>query len=545
MRGKLRYFLFLVSIALPSPLLATPGNTVSKGLHPIDWCIVAAYAIGMVAIGVIYARKESDDLDYFIGGGRMNPILVGISLFATLFSTISYLSQPGEVIKNGPFILFIFCSIPFAYLAVGYWLIPAYMKQRVVSAYQLLEANLGPSVRRLGAGLFVTLRLVWMSVLIYMASSAIVVIAGLEPDKIQWVIACAGTIAVVYTTLGGLKAVVISDVAQSLILFLGAVATIGIVTWRVGGFSWFPTTWDPRWDMQPIFSFDPHVRVTVIGVIVMNFFWQICTAGGDQTAIQRYMSTTDIRAARRAFLINSVLGVVVALLVATVGFALLGYYTFFPEELPPGESIDTYADQLFPTFIGMELPVGMAGFVVSALFAAAMSSVDSGINSITAVTQRDFMQGIYNRLSEEGKLRLARWLALGIGLCVVLIATQIGNVPGNLLEIAKKTTNLFAAPIFGLFFLALFCRRVNTTGAWVGTSWGFSISLVIAYWDVLTGLRPISFMYIIPPALLAQVGIALLLSRFPLPARKSNRALLTAALALPPIILIIWRALTI
>ncbi len=515
--------------------LSSAAVTTRSGLHVVDWCFVAVYAFGMMGIGAWYARREKDDSDYFIGDGRMNTTLVGISLFATLFSTISYLSQPGEIIKHGPFILFIFLSIPIAYYVVTRMLIPVYMRHRVVSAYQLLDSSLGPGIRRLGAALFILLRLVWMSVLIFMASSAIAVIIGLPSDQVYWVIAGTGLVAVFYTTLGGLRAVVISDVVQTFILLLGALCTLWIVSWRLGGLSWIPTSWNPHWDVQPIFSFDPHVRVTVIGVIVMNFFWQICTAGGDQLAIQRYMATRDADAARRAFLINSILGVGISLLVATIGFALVGYYTRFPELLPRGESIDSYADQLFPNFIGTQLPIGLSGLVVSALFAAAMSSVDSGINSITAVVLHDFLRGFQKRLPEKKRVLLARWLALGIGLCVVLVASLVGGIPGSFLELTKKTTNLFAGPIFGLFFLAVIYRKSNPLGAWVGTVWGFLTSLTIAYWDSLTGLRPLSFMYIIPPALVVQIGTAIILAKFSLPDSVRTKAVIALILCLMPL----------
>lgn len=512
-------------------------------LHPIDWSFIIFYAVGMILIGVYYSRKKDDEDDYFIGGGKLNSSLVGISIFATLFSTISYLSQPGEVIKNGPFYLSIFLSIPFAYLFIGYVIIPIYMKQRVVSAYQILEPSLGSSIRKLGAALFISLRLVWMAVLIYMASSAITVIIGIPSEKIPWVIAGTGAVAITYTTLGGLRAVVISDVAQSAILLFGALFTIGVITFRMNGFSWFPTTWEDHWDPQPLFSFDPHVRVTVIGVIIMSFFWQICTAGGDQTAIQRYMATADAASARRAFLVNSILGVGIALVVATVGFALLGYYSQFPETVPNGQSVPTYADQLFPMFIGSELPVGFSGLVISALFAAAMSSVDSGINSITAVVQRDFLHKLNAGHTQSQRVLFSRGLALVIGVGIVLLATQVGKIPGNFLEIAKKATNLFAAPIFGLFLIALFTRNPTPKGAWIGTLWGFITSMTIAYWDVITGRAAISFMYIIPPALGVQVAVSLLVSRIPKLRSRFLGIFVTGSLVLFPFLLLYLLAL--
>lgn len=515
-----------------------------QNLHPIDWTILIAYCLGMIVIGYYYSRRQSDSADYFLGGSRMPSWVMGISLFATLFSTITYLSLPGEMIKHGPTYLFIFLAIPFAYLVVGHVLIPAFMRHRVISAYELLEARLGGKVRTLGAGLFIMLRLIWMAVLLYMASAAITVIMGLEPGNTIYVVLVTGVVSVVYTTLGGLRAVAISDVIQSMILFLGAVFTLGIVTYRLGGLSWVPTEWNPQWQSQPFFSLDPHVRVTVVGVVIMNFFWQLCTAGGDQTAIQRYMSTRDAGSARRAFLIHSIMGVVVSLVVCLIGFALMAYYSRFPELLPAGENISSQADRLFPSFISNQFPVGLCGLAVSALFAAAMSSLDSGVNSITAVVTRDLLdRGDRPPPDQATQVKRARVLAVSIGVTAILLATQVSNVPGSFLEVTKKTTNLFAAPIFGLFVLALFVSHVGAFGAAVGTVYGLATGCLVAYWDVLTGQAPVSMMWILPPSLGVQILIARLLAG--VQAGRGRRVVLSWVLVLLPLaaLLLILRQL--
>lgn len=511
----------------------------NHGLHFIDWIILIAYAMGMIGIGYYYSRKKSDSADYFLGNGQMSSWVTGISLFATLFSTISYLSIPGEMIKHGPVFLINFLGIPLAYLVVGYILIPAYMRHRVISAYELLEERLGSSVRTLGACLFIILRLTWMAVLHFMSATAIAIIIGLSPDDITLVLIITGFISVIYTMLGGLRAVMISDVSQALILAAGAFATLGIITWRLGGFSWFPTTWNPLWEEQPLFSWDPHVRVSIVGIIIMNFFWQLCSAGGDQTAIQRYMSTRDSKSASRAYLINSCAAIFVCLLVATLGFALLSYYTHFSQLLPRSLTTGNGADQLFPLFIAHELPVGVCGLVVAALFAAAMSSIDSGVNSISAVISRDFLErGQTAPVPPHTQLRRLRMLSFVIGALSILLATQVAHVPGSLLEVTTKTTNLLAGPIFGLFILAIFTKRADAFGAWIGTTYGCVIALTIAFWDVLTGDIPLSFMWIIPPSLICQLLIGLGLSGLHLttPIKRAS----TAVAALAPLLLAVY-----
>ena len=136
--------------------------------------------------------------------------------------------------------------------------------------------------------------------------------------------------------IGGLRAVVITDVLQFVLLLGGGFFVVASVTIALGGFSWFPTSWQDSWDTQPFFSADPNVRITVVGTLVGNVLWWVCTAGGDQTAIQRFMATGSPQAARRSFLINTCSGACVSVMLMMIGFSLLGYFQAFPERLPAG-----------------------------------------------------------------------------------------------------------------------------------------------------------------------------------------------------------------
>ena len=276
------------------------------GLGAFDWAIVGLYGAGMLAIGIYYAYRAKTTEDYYLGGRRMRSSMVGLSLFATLISTISYLAVPGEIAKHGPIILMYIAALPIIYLIVGYALIPHFTKLPITSGYELLEKRFGPSIRLLGSCIFLLLRLMWMGLVVFSASKVIVSAVGLAPDRIPYVVVGVGALTVAYSSLGGLQAVVLTDVIQSVVLFLGALACLLVVTVKMGGFGWFPTEWYPNWDAQPLFSIDPKVRVTVFGTIVCTTVWWVCTAGADQMAIQRYLATRDAKAARRAFLINNI-----------------------------------------------------------------------------------------------------------------------------------------------------------------------------------------------------------------------------------------------
>ncbi len=493
----------------------------SKGLHWVDLAIVGVYALGMLAIGWYYSRKKTDKDEYFTGGRKMNPIFIGVSLFATLLSTISYLSKPGEIIKNGPYTFTAIIAIPISFFVVGYWLIPVFMKYRLTSAYELLEKKLGVSSRLIGASMFVLLRLMWMAVLLNFAAGAMVIMLGVDEKWVFAVTAVIGVIALLYSSLGGLRAVVVTDMIQFVLLLGGAVLVIIIVSMRLGGVGWFPTEWNPDWKVQPVFSLDPYLRLTVIGIIVSQTLWTICTAGGDQTAIQRYMATEDASAARKSYLVNSIVTLVASFVLALVGLALLAYYRQFPDQFTGGQTIAGSADKLFPYFISHQLPMGISGLVVAGMFAAAMSSVDSGVNSITAVVSSDFI-GRFRKTesSERQGLIQARLIAVGVGVAVICATTLIDHLPGNLFAVSKRATELFVTPLFTLFFMAMFVRFATPAGANAGALSGFLAAATIAFWNPLVDQeRALSFTWISPVALIVGVSVGCIVSKV---SRKKN-----------------------
>ena len=490
-----------------------------NGLATVDWVIITCYALGTLGLGYYYSRRQESTDEYFTGSGRMNSTLIGFSLFATLLSTISYLSSPGEAISKGPTGMLTMLAIPIIYVVVGYGLIPIYMRRHVTSTYELLEERLGVGVRLLGATQFIILRLVWMSLLIYLAGQAMAVILGVGDEWIPLIVFTTGFVAVVYTSLGGLRAVVVTDFAQTILMFGGAMLVILMVTVDLGGFSWFPTTWQENWDHQPLFSLDPGVRISVVGLILYSVIWFICTSGGDQTVVQRFMATGDAAAARRALRTQLLVGAVIGTTLSIVGFALLGYFKVHGDMLPDGIGITTNADKIFPHFISFHLPAGVSGLVVAAMFAAAMSSVDSGINSICAVVTSDFLDR-FGRRPKTGKehVRLARWLAFGIGTLVVFGSSFMEHIPGNITAMTAKTTNLLVTPIFSLFFFALFVPFARPVGVVVGTICGIVTAVLIAFSGPIfgmnpeTGLDPISFMWISPAALFVNLAVGIVVS---------------------------------
>ena len=210
----------------------------AKGLLAIDWIIIAVYALSTLFLGWWFARKQRDTNEYFIGSGKMNPFLIGVSLFATLLSTISYMGIPGEMLGKGPVNMTDILSYPFIFLVVGFVLLPVYMRVKVTSAYELLENKLGLSIRLLGASLFIVLRLFWMTLLVFLTAKAIAIMVGADEKYIPWIVVLTAAFAITYTSLGGLRAVVITDLMQTILLYGGALLVIGTITVKMGGFGW-------------------------------------------------------------------------------------------------------------------------------------------------------------------------------------------------------------------------------------------------------------------------------------------------------------------
>ena len=580
-------FLLTLLAGSVSARAAEPGMPAEQpGLHWLDWFVILLYAGGTIALGVYFSKRQKSSDEYFTGGGNMNPLLIGVSLFATLLSTISYLGMPGESAGKGPVYFVGMLAHPITFLIVGYLMLPYYMKHRVTSAYELLEIRLGYQFRVLGALLFLLLRLIWMSVLLKFAGDAMVTMLDVDPSWNLLIVAIIGLVAIIYTSLGGLQAVVITDLIQTILLYGGALTVLAIVTWNFGGFSWIPTEWPSDWKSQPVFPESLATRVTWFGSILMTLVWYVATLGGDQTTVQRFMATRDAAGARKALLTQLIVGVVVGVTLCMVGIALMAHfhelrdsrpqqqkdeivaYEQFNENFqaakeryPSDEELLTAldwneqtldqtrdnligADQWFPRFISHSLPIGLAGLVIAAMFAAAMSSLDSGVNSITAVVMTDFVQrNRRQEISERQHLLMSRGMAVAIGVIVVLGSMGAGAIEGNIMAVTQKSVNLFTTPIFALFYYSVFAKRVHPVGVWAGTIVGSVVAILVAfsgqicYWlhvgigfdpatvgapieskmDALTGIPyeacvdPISFQWIGLFALVANlvVGISL------------------------------------
>lgn len=481
-----------------------------KTLGVIDWTIIALYLGSMLLIGWYYSTKNKNSEDYTLGGRTMNPIAVGISLFATLLSTLSYLSYPGEMVKYGPVIFTGMFAFPLVYWAVGWWIIPKIMKLNVTSAYEILELKLGLKVRMLAVFFFLFLRILWMATIMYVTIDvALFSIVPLDKSLAPVFGLVMLIITIIYTSMGGIKAVVITDVVQSLILIFGTVLCVGYVMYDFGSVtSWLPKEWFGHWSSFKI-GFDTRERLTVGNAVLTLFLWYICTAGGDQTAIQRYLSTKDVKAARKTLGVSLITNLAAKILLALVGLALLAYFTKNTHMLKYGQTLQEQADVLFPHFILVSLPQGLSGLLIAALLAAAMSSLSSGLNSVATVVSEDLLKRFkvvfFESRSDLSKIKLLSYL---IGIVVMILSLYIGHVDGNLIDISNKIVNLFVAPIFVLFFMAFFIPFARPLSTFIAGIVSISTGVAIAFF----GFMNITVLWILPMSLFTGVLAGVFLS---------------------------------
>ncbi len=477
-------------------------------LMPLDWVIIVIYGLGMLAIGAYFSWRTKNTEDYLLGGRRMNPFGLGLSLFATMLSAISYLGFPGEMIKYGPQLIIgkLLCY-PFVALVVGLLFIPFLMRLKITSAYAMLEERLGLSVRMLGSTMFLVARLMWMGMIIFTTSDKVLVpLLGFEAWTVPYLSLGLAAVTIMYTAMGGLRAVVLTDVIQSAILFFGAFLAIGIVAYHMGGaFAWWPTSWPEQWpDLEVVRTMGD--RRPILATALATFVWYVCTTGSDQMAIQRYQATANVREARKMLYFSLTASASATALVSIVGIALFSYCTANPGFLGEG-TLQEEPDRVFTMFIAGAMPPGITGLVMAGLLAAAMSSLSSGVNASCSVITSDFIDRFRAEpMEERTHVLLAKLISFFVGVAVVLLSLLIGRVEGNIITMTYKFCNLLTAPLFGLFFMAMFVRFATPIGTLCGAAAGLAAVILISFWKDIFGTEGIGFLWAMPLGLLIQIG---------------------------------------
>ncbi|MCA9072075.1 MAG: hypothetical protein KDA84_24270 [Planctomycetaceae bacterium] len=520
-----------------------------RGLTLPDHVVIGIYLLSMLIMGLWIAFRQRSTDDFFLGGRNLPSWAVGISLLASLLSTITYLGMPGEMFRTGLGFLTRQLGVPIVLVVVWFIFLPFFMRMKLTSAYEYLENRFNYSTRAIAAVFCILLLLGWMSVVVLTASKAMAEIALLDLDwffgvnhpaegttpeyrdaDLHALILSIGLFSVLYTTLGGLRAVVWTDVVQFFILVGGAIYTIGYIAFVTNsGFNdWLSAFQEyPHRESVEWVSLDIGNRSTVCFITVGMAFWFICTHGANQVALQRYFSVKDLWAARRSYLVSAIASFVLGVLLAGVGLSLL-YFIRLPEnDLPakpqleaslPETAPDTEhaklrkarteaQDKLFPQFISSYLPWGMRGMVVAALFAAAMSTIDSGANSISTIVTVDFVRRFrVGQSADAVELRLARCLTAAMGIIIVAVTIFLYHISKgtDIISLTQKGFNCFLGPLGALFVLGMFSKRATAATVIPSVLLGEVVGISTSYSEELFG-RPFSTHLVVPTSWLATI----------------------------------------
>lgn len=466
----------------------------------LDLGIIAVYMVSMILIGIACRGRQESESDYFTGHGGFpqlwGAILVGLSIAATFFSGISMLAYPSVAYQQGAVILVGVIVLPLAAVIAGRWFLPRYLKTGTKEPYEIIERRFGYPTRAAAATLFLLLRIAWMGTLIYAPTSAIIGGFGLD-QKWFWVtVVGLGLSSTLYTVLGGIRGVIITDAIQFVVMIAGVLVPVAVVLARVN-VDWL-TAWEFLRETGRLnwvsFSLNPAESFTFWsmagGFIVGNLGVYVA----DQMALQRYLASEDIKAANRAFVINVGGVIIVICLLVAMGLSLALFYGLTKPGTAP-----LRADDVFPHFIATELPAGAPGLIFAAILAATMSSMTSGINALAGTIVLDFMSRSTRFANPRQRLNFARITSLVIGILATATAGLVGRL-GSIFEIAQVITGVFLGPLLVCMFLAVSSWQISTLSVRIGMAAG-----IAAGWIVI--LTPADRLWVGPMATLASAAL--------------------------------------
>lgn len=476
-------------------------------MNGLDWSVVAVYLTSMIGLSWHLGRKQSDAKDYYLGGNDLSWWSVGISTMATQCSTNSLLGAPAFVITTGLIWIQYEFALPLAMVFIMIFLIPFYRKLNLVSVYAYQERRFGRSARTMLSVTFQLLRAFATGVTVYGISIVLQSIVGI-PFALSVLI--LGVVTVVYDMLGGMAAVVISDVIQMVILYLGIALCVVYSVSAVGGVSEVFTSFASLGSVVGSESFVGLQAVDFSGtgltadtqygfwpMLLGGLFLYVSYYGTDQTQVQRELSSKDIDDTNRSLMLNGMMRFPLVATYCFLGVCIGAYIVKNPEFLALlNDGGEPNYNLAVPKFVTTVLPHGVIGLVMVALFSAAMSSLDSTINSLSAATIKDLYEPFVQKgeIPGDKQLMLSRFFTVFWGTVIVIFSFFVGDISNSVIESVNKVGSLANGPILAMFLLGILTRFANEKGAISGLVaglignaivWKFAPEVSWLWWNVL------------------------------------------------------------
>ena len=470
-------------VRTPKILWAKP-TPIADSFGRLNWVVLGAYLVVLIGMGLYFLKREKTTNDFFLAGRRIPWWAAGLSIFGTQLSAITFLAMPARAYATDWVLLILNIGICASAPFIIYLYLPFYRRLNITTAYEYLEKRFHVSIRILGSLSFIVFQLGRMGIVVLLPALALSAVTGMN---VFLCIALMGLLSTIYTVIGGMEAVIWTDVLQAIVLIGGALVALGIIIANLdGGFSDLISiglenhkfnlahlNWD--WTSDALI-------VVILGAIFTNSLVPYTT---DQAVIQRYLTTPDEKQAAKAIWVNGFLAIFAGVLFLLVGTGLFVFYKANPQRLVPIEK----TDQIFALFISRQMPPGLAGLVIAGVFAAAMSSLDSSMHSISTAVTTDFVRRFRPNLAESTYLLFARCLIIALGISGTAIAMLMASIEIKYLwDFSLGIMGLLGGTLAGLFMLGIFTRKVGVLHAWIGAITSFFTLLYVKLGTDLNGL---------------------------------------------------------
>ena len=450
-----------------------------QGFTWIDTSVLVIYLLGVLLAGLYYSKKEMQGKEFFKGDGTIPWYVTCVSIFATLLSPISFLAIPGNSYHGSWIFWWAQLGMLFAIpLTIRYFL-PIYSKLEIDTAYHYLQKRFqSGNLRILGALMFIIYQLGRMSIIMYLPSMALAEVTGLD---VNMLIVVMGVIAIIYSYSGGLKAVLYTDFIQGTVLIVGIALSLVVMIGSIHG-GW-GTVWDTlttghKFMLENEVWFSPDiVSSSVFIIFIGGGLGTFASYLSSQDIVQRFTTTTDMKQLNKMTLGNGVVSIFAATVFFLVGTALFVFYQQNPDLLTTDRR-----DLVLAAYITYELPAGLTGILLAALFAAAQSTLSTGINSVATSWVLDIQSVLNPAMEMKKQTRIAQFISLGIGILSIVIAiVMAGSDIRSAYQWFNSFIGLALGALAGMFVLGAFCPKANAKGALMGFIVATAVVLYLKY----------------------------------------------------------------
>ena len=487
-----------------------------KQLPVLDISIIILYLLAMVWVGFYFSTKNKNSDHFIRASGNIPGWAIGLSIYATFLSSNTFLGVPGKAFGSNWNAFVFSLSMPFAAWIAARYFVPFYRRTGEVSAYTHLENRFGPWARTYAVICFLLTQIARMGSIFFGIALSLQALTGYPMSTIMMVM---GACIILYTVMGGMEAVIWTEVVQGIVKTLGAILILWLIIYEMGGVS---TIVDiaAQENKFSLGNFSPDLTTSTFWVVLLyGFFINLNNFGMDQNYVQRYHTATSTRQASRSVWMCVALYIPASLLFFIIGTSLFAYYQQHPEMIElvkqqvameragAGASSATvnalaaqltpadYGDKVMPHFMVTRIPTGLTGLIISALLSAAMSTISSGMNASATVFTLDIYKRYFKKnLDEKGEFFVLHMTTIVFGVAGLVAGIAMIGVK-SLLDVWWELSGIFAGGMLGLFLLGIISRKTKNTEAFIAVLIGVCVIL----WMTFSATIPDSYAFLRSP----------------------------------------------